>query len=377
MNIVFYGPSPFPDGYATSKRRLAYIRYLVDCTKTDCKVIVTRHNSFDLFKNPVTISEEHLYYRDLSPDYKKSPAIYIFSLLKCIRKSFQKNQRNILILTTFITKSSLLILPYAKMLGYKIVFDKTEHILVRKTDTGRLKYFIIRIIDYLLVVFSDGIIVISSFLQNYYKNIKKNILLLPNSVSVKEIKPDSPGSGTIRILFSGTFDEKNGPHLLLNAVNKLNICNYDVELFITGLKDQNFYAKQYEIFQDKNFIHFMGFVDDGKLNQLISDSDILTMTRIDSTEARFGFPYKLSEALAYGKPILCTDVGDVKLYVEHLHDVFLIKPNDAESVFEGLKELIDNKLLRNQLSENAIKTAKKHFDVSVNGNNLLNFLQKI
>lgn len=377
MNIVFYGPVPFPDGYATSKRRLAYIRYFTEMRKIDCKVLVTRHNSFDIFNNPEILNSNHLIYRDLSPVYKKSSLGYLKELFIYIKEYYQKDKKNILVFTTFITMSSLLIIPYSKLLGYKIVFDKTEHISIRKSDAGFLKYFLIRIIDFILVLVADGLIVISTFLLDGYKKNKSKIVLIPNSVVLLSEGFQSSPSSLTRILFSGTFEEKNGPHFLLDAVEKLHEEYENLELNIVGLKDEKFFNIYYEKYRNKDFVHFLGFTDESQLQKLLRESDILTMTRIDSFQSRYGFPYKLSEALASGKPVLCTDVGDVGLYVKHLHDVFLVKPGDSTAIYSGLKQLVENKELCRKLSNNARVAARRYFDVEKNGDNLLMFLEDI
>ena len=50
------------------------------------------------------------------------------------------------------------------------------------------------------------------------------------------------------------------------------------------------------------------------------------MARPDSRQARGGFPTKLGEYLATGKPVCVTKVGEITVYLEDNVSAFLAEP---------------------------------------------------
>ena len=86
------------------------------------------------------------------------------------------------------------------------------------------------------------------------------------------------------------------------------------------------------------------------------------MTMINSKYANAGFPFKLGEMLATGKPVLATKVGDVNNFLENMVSAILVEPNSAEGIAKGLKFIIENPHQAMTIGLNGKGKALEYFD---------------
>ena len=90
------------------------------------------------------------------------------------------------------------------------------------------------------------------------------------------------------------------------------------------------------------------------------------MTRINSSFANAGFPFKLGEYLATGKAVIATDVSDVSHYLNHMEDVYLATSQSSKSIEEGIEYFLNNRDQMNLIGANGLKKCKIHFNPIIN-----------
>jgi glycosyltransferase involved in cell wall biosynthesis len=379
-NIVFFGPAPFPNGFASTKRWVNIIQYL-NQNAINSKLIITKHNSFEKFNNPVKGQLGYTTFEDFSPFWQKNKSLikYYKALFNKMKEFYELGKCNFLIFPSFISPSFIPIMIYAKKIGYKILFDKMEDISIIKSKgiINKLKVILIKFIDNYAIKRASGIITISSFLYNDYKNKAKKILMLPNSTKIFLNNEKHSDNLSVKILFSGTFDEKNGVHLLIDAVRELYNEGFNLRLNIIGIQSGRFFNSYFDKYKNSNYIHFHGFVSEEKLEEFLIISDILAVTRINSRSAKYGFPFKLSEYLSTGKPVLCSKVGDVCQYVSHLENAFLVEPNNSHEIYKGLKYFFQNPELAQEIGRKGKLVADKFFNININGKMFVEFLDTL
>jgi glycosyltransferase involved in cell wall biosynthesis len=219
----------------------------------------------------------------------------------------------------------------------------------------------------------DGLIVLSSYLKNYYTTNgypEKKLIVLPNLVNLDEFVAvyQRRKLETIIIGYSGTPVKKDGILDLLKAYSLLIKRHQNVELRIIGDISQTrtaipflkVKAGEYGIFE--NQIHFTGLVDFKEVPGILNSCDILVFTRPSGQFAEAGFPTKLGEYLACNKPVVMTKVGDIPKYFTDKWNAILVEPDNPESIFDGLDFLIKNPIKAKEIAEEGNKWVQENLE---------------
>ncbi len=377
LNIIFIRQHPFPVGYAITKRHKYIIDYL-NKQNISCGHVQTRCGN-DVFGNPKSGVYGKTEYANLS--YLWHSGIfgkikYFKEVFYFINHHFRKEKINIIIFSTLVKLDTLPFYFYAKAKGYKIVFDIVENLSAKGSDASvflKMAFFISSILyKSALCVF-----VISHPLRSAIRRIapKTPVCLLLNSAPITSRGIKEGFSSPVRILYSGTFYSKDGLELFIKAY--LQFCQNSkipCELILTGGGMEKNKEKILNQIKNNPSIKYLGFVSDSELENIICNCDILTMTRINSQFANYGFPFKLSEYLASGNTVLATKVGDVPLYLKHLENAFLVEPDNVSSLVDALNFLTTNERHAVNMGRNGIDVAKQYFDVQSNGKRFVDFL---
>ena len=200
---------------------------------------------------------------------------------------------------------------------------------------------------------------------------------MPNSTAILRAEPKVKFSSPIRILYVGTFTPKDGVDFLIGAFDKLLLYRKDIKLTLIGKGIKRDMDVIGDLIAGNVHIDSKGYVEDDELYDILVNSDILTMTRSNSVFANFGFPFKLSEYLATGNPVVATDVSDVSLYLEDKKNACIAIPEDVDSIYENLKFLTDHQDKAIEIGNSGLDVVKEHFDINKNGEKFVDFLLKL
>ncbi|MCM1559266.1 MAG: glycosyltransferase [Butyrivibrio sp.] len=217
------------------------------------------------------------------------------------------------------------ILLYCKKHSIKCYADLTEwylpsgsniyHKAVRAVDTAlRMKWISPK---------SDGIIAISRYLFNYYKDKTKTILIPPlvditekKWNSSKEISPE-----TTSFIYAGSPDSiKERLDLIIEAFNEIAV-EKKVKLHIVGITENEF-RREYKYADkiDEN-VTFRGRVTHEKAVELVSNSDWAIVIRDQNLVVTAGFPTKVAEAISCGTPVLANNFSNIFEYLDDSNSI--------------------------------------------------------
>lgn len=150
----------------------------------------------------------------------------------------------------------------------------------------------------------------------------------------------------------GTVQPRKNYARLIQSLAQLRRQRMDIHLVIAGGKGwlENPIYKTIIDTHMKEFVHFIGFVDDIDLPALYRNA---TCVAFPSLYEGFGLP--ILESMASGIPVLTSNVSSLP---EVAGDAaIMVDPYDLDAITNGLQRLIEDETLRNSLIEKGLARA--------------------
>ncbi len=186
--------------------------------------------------------------------------------------------------------------------------------------------------------FCNHLIVISHNLYTHYKEYvpKKRLTLIPIVVDLRRFTNHAlkkPGL----IGYVGSFGYKDGVEGIIRAFEMAQLENPLLRLRLIGYCENFEYIKALVDSKGLNTkVELTGLVLYNQIPKLLEECELLLLNRIDTKYAHYGSPTKLAEYLASGVPSIITNVGDVKDYLTHLFDTYIIAPENDEELAKAM-----------------------------------------
>lgn len=237
-----------------------------------------------------------------------------------------------------------LLVPYAKMLGMRVVF--THHGPDYDRDKwGKAAKTILKLGERMGCMFADDVIVISDVIRNLIKEKygrTKNVHLIYNGVSQPEIcdYPEYFSELGIEkgkyILGMCRFVPEKNLHHLVEAFAKIRRENpsSDIRLVLAGDTDfEDDYSRRLKAMARENGVVLTGFIKGRRLHSLLTHC--LCYCLPSSHE---GLPIALLEAMSYGVKVIVSDIPANKEVGLPDSDYFPV--GNVEALAEKLREVM-------------------------------------
>lgn len=235
-----------------------------------------------------------------------------------------------------------------------------------------------KLLHRILLSKSKGVIALTPDAARRAKQRKKPHILAPHAIDTKEFclgaknsVPDAP----IVLMTAGNFIYRKGHDLLLKAlgmVNKRLAGKHPWILKCHGsgeTRDLRELAAKLNIGERVEFHSFLGEAD---LIRAYQAADIFTLTSRRDT-----YGVVLHEASACGLPLVgSTLAGASELLIQEGVNGFRVDPNDTARVADALHEIIINRRLRGEFSQNSRRIAEK-WDVRENAQRAAQWLNHL
>jgi phosphatidylinositol alpha 1,6-mannosyltransferase len=101
-------------------------------------------------------------------------------------------------------------------------------------------------------------------------------------------------------------------------------------------------------------VHVLGLMHDRDLSEAYASADIFVFPSATET-----FGNSLLEAMGSGLPPLAAAAGGVLEFAQHGRNAWLVAPNSAPAIAQGLRRLIHDSSLRRTLADGALQTARE------------------
>lgn len=212
----------------------------------------------------------------------------------------------------------------------------------------------------------DGIITNTISLKNVYESYKwfpenfihviyngVNIPKKINSINLRE-KYNLPSCDKI-IFSSGRLAHQKGFDLLIDVALKAKTDALSWQILVAGtgkLKNELKALAVKNCVED--VIHFIGFSND--IPGLLTASDLFVLP-----SRREGMSNSLLEAMALGKASVVTEVNGASELIENGVTGILVESENTNQLYEKIKFLIDNEVLKTTIGEHAKNKVLKNF----------------
>ena len=186
------------------------------------------------------------------------------------------------------------------------------------------------------------------------------------------IQPTRSDVGNFKILFIGSITDRKKPHMIIDALPKLQ--DKDVELHLVGPTPNNKYLEELREkiisnnLEDRVYIHGIKSRDDVK--EFYSENNLMILPSVSEGLARVIFESQVTAC-----PVLVTDAPGMQDIVIDGQTGYIFESNDLESLVEKIDYIIQNYneatsvginakdfILSNYSSDNFKFSFKKIFD---------------
>jgi glycosyltransferase involved in cell wall biosynthesis len=120
----------------------------------------------------------------------------------------------------------------------------------------------------------------------------------------------------------------------------------------------------------------LGMVERPQIPEVLATADIFVQPGLPGDFNDLRLPSKLPEFFAIGRPVVLPR-SNVGLTLRHREDAYLLDRADALSLFRALKDIWQDRNLRHELTEGAVRVAKRWTDVEDGGLRLKRFYEEL
>lgn len=229
----------------------------------------------------------------------------------------------------------------------------------------------------------NGFALMTKTLVEYYKKNQgplPQLLHLPMTVDLERFagthqplkELESPYIAFIGIM----SDVKEGVDVLLKAFAHISNNFPSHKLYLVGRWNYDTPNHQ-KLIKDLGLTgkaHWIGEYHRDKIPNILTNADLLVLPRPDSYQAKGGFPTKLGEYLAAGKPVCATTVGEIPDYLKDGESVYFSEPGSVSSLVHAIRKALSNPLLAQKVGIKGRLVAEKHFNKDIQAKSLYDFL---
>lgn len=189
------------------------------------------------------------------------------------------------------------------------------------------------------------IIVISSYLERYYKARGSRVVRVPPLVDLIDSKwppaqESSGGNHTLQLVYAGVPAKKD---LLGNALRGMRILvskGLPVILHLIGPSPPEVAEclgrDKYILSELENAVVFHGRIPQTDVPKTLACFDFSILLRPQERYAQAGFPTKLVESLSAGVPVIVNSTSDIPEYVRDAQEGILLSDHTVEQFVQGV-----------------------------------------
>jgi glycosyltransferase involved in cell wall biosynthesis len=272
----------------------------------------------------------------------------------------------------------------AKSIGARLISERSEFpfVYTQQTVVVRMKRWVGEYANRRLL---DGVIVISTFLQDYFasrlpksiKVIRVPILVEPNSFAPAAVIGERK---EFKIIYCGNLEHDGEVAGLLLAFGQIASEFLQWRMEVIGPPPQRL-ADEEELralvvrLGLAGRVAFSGAVTRSDIPARLGAGDILALPRASGTFSTGGFPTKLADYLATGRPVVVTSTGDISQYLQDGVSAFLAPPDDTAAFARVLRHVMSHPEEARAVGLRGREVAESQFNSYLHGARIIEFIR--
>lgn len=226
----------------------------------------------------------------------------------------------------------------------------------------------------------NGVAVISRGLKEYYegKGVKA-IEIINMFVDQSRFANPSTSCGDKYIAYCGTISvHKDGVDTLIKAYDIFRKSYPDCKLYLIGdfdkLGSEGVIRGLIEKLNLNDDVVLTGRVNADDMPGILSGAQFLALSRPNNIQAQYGFPTKLGEYLATGKPVVVTRVGEIPDFLRDGENAFLADPDDVKGFADKMMQVMADYPEALKVAQRGKELVSNEFSSEVQSAKLLDFI---
>lgn len=390
MAIVIFGDSfSFPEGRAATNRVYTYAKGLIE-SGINVHVICFLN---DYIEDNEGIKDGIKYYHPFGQT-KRNKSFVIrrclkfikyFNAFKLLRELNKEEKLSVIHLYSYNFIVQFFCFITSRLLNTRMTLERGEHPLQKfktkiiESTIGELKIF-------LEMKMCDGIYCISDYLVDFYKirgfN-EQRLLLVPSTVEPQRfnVRSISPLPYSYVLYCGGLTILKDGVNILIESFIKISDKHPDVNLVIIGKPDEEHEEVVLkDLVKSRNAnqrVIFIGQLSRDIIPSYLVNAKVLALARPRSRIADAGFPSKVTEYLAAGKPVIVTKIGEIPKYLKDNENAFLSEPDSVDAFAEKLDYVLGNYDIAKMVGSEGQKLTGNIFNYNFQSKRIIAFVDSL
>jgi glycosyltransferase involved in cell wall biosynthesis len=192
---------------------------------------------------------------------------------------------------------------------------------------------------------------------------RERVCVIPNGCDVPAQRTFVPprGDGPPRIVYAGQLYPWKGVDILVEALAEVPGAQLVILGGLPGEADLERIRARVEALGLAGRTELRGTVAQPLVAEELGRATVVAVPFLKSAMTeRHTSPIKAFEALAAGRPIVCTDLPSSREILEHERTALLVPPGDAPALAAAIRRLLDDRDLATRLARNAFDEAPRY-----------------
>lgn len=314
---------------------------------------------------------------------------YLLGILYFIRLLKKQKCNSVLVYGNNTNLENCIVLV-CKLRGVPIFKEESEHPSIYGQRIKSVKGWLHRVLFSQGQLYKyrmyDGLLVMTNCLKEFFLSkgfSSDRLVLIPQTVDFTRFSnlDSRQHKSSKHLTYIGSFDQgKDGVMSLIRAFKLVLEDNPDLLLNIAGSGSKEDFEKiKFEIYSLglEGCVKLLGSVSADSIPELLSSSRLLLSCRPDSIQARYGFPTKIAEYLASGKPVVTTAYGDLKHVLTDGKNAFVATSSNISDFAAKIAQALEDETNAELVGERGQETAVALFDPAKQTKILIDFVRKL